>query len=59
MEGSLPKPPRPWRVVAHEITHEMNPKKVTQLSEELHRALAQLGAGCVSNEQAQEIKKSG
>ena len=37
----------------------MNPNKVTQLSEELHRALAELGLGCVNKEQAQEIKRSG
>jgi hypothetical protein len=40
---SSPKPPRPWRIIAHEITHEPNPQKVLLLSAELNRALAQQG----------------
>jgi hypothetical protein len=32
---------RPWRVIAHELTHEMNPRKVIALSQELNQALSQ------------------
>jgi predicted P-loop ATPase/GTPase len=51
MEVSSPNPPRPWRVIAHELTHEMDPKKVMQLSAELNRALAQEAVAKVVSQQ--------
>jgi hypothetical protein len=35
------KSPRPWRVIAYEITHEPNRDRVLELAVELNRALSQ------------------
>jgi len=43
LSESTAQPARPWRVIAHEITHEMDRRRVLELSEELDRALAQQG----------------
>ena len=40
MTDALSVPARPWRTIAHEVTHESNPKKVAELLAELNRALA-------------------
>jgi hypothetical protein len=44
----FPSPPRSWRTIAHELTHEMNPRKVIALSEELTQALSQWRRGASS-----------
>ena len=36
-EQSYPASSRAWRVIAHELTHETNPKRILELSEELSR----------------------
>jgi uncharacterized protein (DUF1778 family) len=33
------KPARPWRVVAEEAAHELDPKKMVELMRELNQAL--------------------
>jgi hypothetical protein len=38
---STSKPPRPWRLIAYEITHELNREKVLELAAELNQALSQ------------------
>jgi hypothetical protein len=34
-------PSRPWRQIAYELTHEMKPQRVTELSHELSKALVE------------------
>ena len=35
----LPIPSRPWRIIAEELSKENNPKRITELSQELNAAL--------------------
>jgi hypothetical protein len=44
-EERFANPPRSWRTIAHELTHEMDPRKVIALSEELNQALSQQRRG--------------
>lgn len=37
------KPPRPWRVIAEEASHEFDPKKMAELMQELNRAMEEQG----------------
>jgi hypothetical protein len=56
MESSLPKPKRPWRAIAHDLTHEMDLDKVVLLSQELNRALA-LGLRADHSNRTEDEKK--
>jgi hypothetical protein len=42
-ETSISKPPRPWRVVAEEASHEYDPQKMALLMRELNQALQEQG----------------
>jgi len=42
-ESPTPKPARPWRVVAEEASHEYDPVKMSELMQELNRALEEQG----------------
>jgi hypothetical protein len=41
--SSQPSASRPWEEIANELTHETNPQRVVELSEELTRALDERG----------------
>jgi hypothetical protein len=47
MPSPLPQPARtrPWSDIARELTHESNPQRVIELSDELTRALDEQGIG--------------
>lgn len=42
---------RPWKVVAAEVSHEHDPKKLSQLVSELNRAMDEQGIGKSPNQQ--------
>ena len=39
MAEDCPKPERPWRVIAEEVSKEVDPNKIAELSEELIEAI--------------------
>lgn len=57
MDAFVTKPPRPWRVVADELVHEMDRQKVLQLSEELRRAFARQGLRPATESQTEHAKQ--
>lgn len=38
-DANAEQPPRPWRDIAEEISHEFDPERLNELTEELSRAL--------------------
>jgi hypothetical protein len=58
MPTSQPPASRPWRVIAYELTHELNRERVTQLSLELTRALEEQGLDGAAKEKDRAWKRS-
>jgi len=52
MPDRPPKPARPWRLIAEEVTRETDKKKLPHLIQELLQALAEQGLG-TADERAQ------
>lgn len=49
-----PKPPRPWRVVAEEASHEHDARKMAELIRELNQALEQQGLNELTRDDGQK-----